>query len=339
MAKNGCFQCFIRTCILIFFTSNSIGFTFGGDVIVATANNPPFIGISNITIDDTTINLTPIPAMVTKPYGIVYDGIDSMVYWEDVALDTIEKYSVEDKTHDYFITDVDSNEARNGIEIDVINRKLYWVDDGGTSIYVINLDGTERKKFFNDSEIIRFDNLRIDSKNRYLYWVGTDINKYVKIERVCLDDISIRENITDARRSVTGGLSISKTGKLYWYDGGPTTIWECDLDGTNARQVTNSAYTLNTQVYGNYVYYNSAIYDGIGRADIETGQKMELYESELHTIFIYSEDRCNVDCLNGGVCVTSVNNTQSCQCPIGFVGPTCKRITGYCNCVKHQTQN
>ncbi|XP_033119539.1 low-density lipoprotein receptor-related protein 5-like [Anneissia japonica] len=336
MAKNGCF---IRTCILVFLAScYSIEFSFGGDVIVATVGFPPAILISSITVNDTAIDLKPIrllDSMLGTPGGIVYDGISSTIYWKDERLRTIDKYYLVDGTHDVFISDVDTKNILNSINIDVIDRKLYWVDDGGISIYVINLNGTGRMRVFTDPSINRFNELQIDSTNRYLYGIVVNMDYRVKIERISLDDHSFRQNIIEPRYSQVSGMSISENGKLYWYDGGDSVIWECDLDGTNSRQVANDLYNvLSTQVYRNYVYYNTAYNDGIGRANIETGDKFEMYDNAVQVMYIYSGDSCNIDCRNGAVCINSVDNTQSCWCPTGFVGPRCTTLTGYCkSCV------
>ncbi|XP_033100065.1 sushi domain-containing protein 2-like [Anneissia japonica] len=41
---------------------------------------------------------------------------------------------------------------------------------------------------------------------------------------------------------------------------------------------------------------------------------------------------CDKDCLNGGTCKVNNDSTSVCQCPYGFVGPTCNRIAVYCPC-------
>ncbi|XP_033109916.1 low-density lipoprotein receptor-related protein 8-like [Anneissia japonica] len=208
MARN---CCIIMPCILVFLVLLVIGLSLGSDVIVATGSFPPSILISNIKTDDTVINFTTVYSMVNRPSGIVYDEISSTIYWKDSERLTIERYFIENGTHDVFLTP--SAISKRGIAIDVSDRKLYWVEDDA-SIYSINLDRTGRTFITSSDCGCTFDYLQVDSTNRYIYWINHSATNMVS--RGNLDaDGDIADTIAILYSSISlSGLSISNNGQL-----------------------------------------------------------------------------------------------------------------------------
>ncbi|XP_071959539.1 uncharacterized protein [Antedon mediterranea] len=88
-----------------------------------------------------------------KPRGIAVHPIKGLLFWSDCGkVPKIEKSNLDGTNRtDFITTDITSP---NGLSIDYADNRLYWTDvgNGFSKVESCNLDGSDRRIFYNESE-------------------------------------------------------------------------------------------------------------------------------------------------------------------------------------------
>ena len=79
----------------------------------------------------------------TRVVGLDFDFEQQNLYWSDVVANTIQRARKNSETSVEVIVQ-DDLDRPEGLAVDWINRKLYWVDSGTRKIEVSDLDGRNR---------------------------------------------------------------------------------------------------------------------------------------------------------------------------------------------------
>ncbi|XP_063410343.1 uncharacterized protein LOC134693446 [Mytilus trossulus] len=154
-----------------------------------------------------------------------------------------------------------------GIAVDWINNKCYFSSFFTSDMFVINLDGTEKKLFARVENKFRDDHpFQIDPINRWIYFVadnqglaGEDI-----FERVHLDNDRENRQTLDAdtcQRSQYEYCTLTfavdhNTGRVYWMDFYSSVIFSMNANRKIRRKHRFSRYELTRQNwYSNRMYY------------------------------------------------------------------------------------
>ena len=114
-----------------------------------------------------------------------------------------------------------------GLSIDLVNRKLYWINyDGG--VWSKNLDGT------GESEIIAgIEGASIIVIGNRIYYDEYVASGDVRLKSANLDGTGISTIATGITRVVYGLAYDENEQKIYWGDRNTDTMMRANLDGTN----------------------------------------------------------------------------------------------------------
>ncbi|KAI8771509.1 low-density lipoprotein receptor-related protein 4 [Biomphalaria glabrata] len=201
-----------------------------------------------------TMSFTPIPlSTLYSPESFDYDPSLGRIYFVDARLLQIISMKF-DGTDIRVIKQLDTNTRLDKIQIDPLNRMIFYSDDGNNLICSMNMDGS------NFTQVIKsnLDNPRgivLDPRSKTLYW--TDWGAQPKIEAASYDG-SNRRTLVNNNIKWPNGLAIDyDTNKLYFVDGGLGTIETITLQGTSRREIYKDAgaHLFSIDVFDEYLYY------------------------------------------------------------------------------------
>ncbi|XP_033097590.1 low-density lipoprotein receptor-related protein 6-like isoform X1 [Anneissia japonica] len=327
-----------KVCVLILVTATQVGFSLGREIMFAV--NVKGISISDIDHSNPSVlNFTEILVdPMSEPNYPVYNPLTSTLYFGSES--NIFRYSLKNKSLETFIS-AEAEHYFYAMDIDVTEQRLYFQENdiNGSHIEVINLDGTDRKTFMSNV-INTAEEIQIDAVNGYLYYSTTgNIIIPAFIARARLDN-SVYHDILVNTSLITPRFELDvEAGKMYWCDIVYGNVEQANLDGSNRRIIGSSMRPIQPVVYGDYLYWCDN--NGIFYMNIEAGmasQEQIIFYDVLDSYYglaigVYDETpECDIECLNGGTCFNADNTNSTCKCRDGFVGPTCKRVVGYCAC-------
>jgi len=159
------------------------------------------------------------------PDGLAIDFKAGKLYWDTndgIQRTNLSSTSVTDVED--FVTGQDNDPE--GVSIDAVNNKLYWVNYNG-GLWSINLDGTGQTELIADSE--GGSTLVVGSRVYFDYWVASgDIH----LKSTNLDGSSM-STLTTGITKVVFGLGYDADGnKIYWGDRSAGKIMRANLDGS-----------------------------------------------------------------------------------------------------------
>jgi PKD repeat protein len=174
---------------------------------------------------------------VDQPNGMTIDYQENQIYWDTSSgiqrgnINDTDVNQVED-----FVTG-QSNDP-DGLSVDVVNRKLYWVNYNG-GVWVKNLDGTGETELIPDIEggsmLVVGDRIFYDA-----YVASGDI----RLKSANLDGTNVATVAVNIGRVVYGLAYDSNANKIYWGDRSTDAMMRADLDGSNTETwFTHSADT------------------------------------------------------------------------------------------------
>lgn len=212
-----------------------------------------------------------------------------------------------------------------GVAYDWTQHKIYWTDSSNSSIYAMNMDGSDSVMI---ARVERPRAIVVDPCNGYLYF--TDWGRFGttgKIFRTTMAG-SLKRVIIDKDLAQPSGLAIDYEEKmLYWTDAVREKIERSTLTGQNREVlITATIYPFAITVYGNYIYWTDLQLRGVYRAEKHTGSNMiemvKRLEDSPRDIHIFSSTQqicqsnpCHIN--NGGCaqsCHPGPNNTAECRC-------------------------
>jgi len=119
-----------------------------------------------------------------------------------------------------------------GIALDLLSEKMYFVDNHAFAIKRANLDGTMLETVTPVPE--RPQMIALDLMAGMVYWSASETNISQGIFRARLDGTEMEEivDIVDLQANATGIAIDSAGGKVYWTEQSPTKIRRATVDGT-----------------------------------------------------------------------------------------------------------
>lgn len=212
-----------------------------------------------------------------------------------------------------------------GIAYDWTHKKVYWTDSANSSIYAMNLDGTQ---VTNIAKVDRPRAIVLHPCRGFMFF--TDWGRFGpngKIFRATMAG-TLKEAIVSTDLTQPSGLAIDyDEDMLYWTDAVREKIERATLDGTRREVlITATIYPFAITVFGNHIYWTDLQLRGLYRAEKHTGADMiELVrrlDDSPRDLQVFSPDRqrCqfNPCTLNNGGCADSChpgpNSTAECRC-------------------------
>lgn len=162
-----------------------------------------------------------------KPIAMAFDYQENKIYWNTTTgVQRADLSSTDLSQKEDFVTG-QANDP-DGLAIDLVNRKLYWINyDGG--VWSKNLDGTGEKAILPDVEgasiIVVGDRIYYDE-----YVASGDI----RIKSANLDGTGVTTIAVGVSRVVYGLAYDSHGQKIYWGDRRVNNMMRANLDGSEA---------------------------------------------------------------------------------------------------------
>jgi DNA-binding beta-propeller fold protein YncE len=208
--------------------------------------------IMRADIDGKNVETLVPTGVTTTPKQLALDVAGGKVYWCDrgdvgdkkvnpkVMRSNLDGSSVETLVSADLISPV-------GIALDTVNGKLYFTDRYANNIRRANLDGTKVEVVVKDTKYPV--DLAFDFASRSMFWTAREAGGVyrVNMDKNDIDGASLNPIITGLHAPI--GVTIDrKKGKLYYTDvivaSQSGAIWESDLDGGNAKQLTTTSLPL-----------------------------------------------------------------------------------------------
>jgi hypothetical protein len=165
--------------------------------------------------------------------------------------------------------------AMGDIEIDSINKKMYWIDTSNCRILRADLDGGGIEEIINSDDAII--DICIDTKRGKLYWTVQGLD--MKIRRANLDGLNQEDFLVREKAVYYLAMDVDYE-KLYWAE--LTAICSAYLDGTGSpEEVLDDKFVdfcMASDVVDNKIYYSLNVGNNeLERADVITKETETLY--------------------------------------------------------------
>nr|XP_022327034.1 low-density lipoprotein receptor-related protein 4-like [Crassostrea virginica] len=205
-------------------------------------------------MDLNTQSYVPIPMNnLYTPTAFDYDPTDGRIYFVDYRLKQLMSvhFSGTDVRE---LQQLDSNADLEKIQVDPINRKIFYADTGNNIIATINMDGSGYKVIVNQS-LDEPRDLAVVPATQTIYW--TDWGSSPKIEKAGYDG-SNRQTIASTGLKWPNGLAFDyQENRLYFVDAGTHQIEAMQPDGSSRSVILTdtAAHFFAISPYQQYLYY------------------------------------------------------------------------------------
>lgn len=240
-------------------------------------------------MDLNTQSYVPIPMnSLYTPTAFDYDPTDGRIYFVDYRLRQLMSvhFSGTDVRE---LKQLDANADLEKIQVDPINRKLFYADTGNNLIGSINLDGTGYRVVVNQS-LDEPRDLALVPATQTIYW--TDWGASPKIEKASYDG-SNRQTLASTDLKWPNGLAYDyEENRLYFVDAGTHKIEAMQPDGSSRSVILtdSSAHFFAVSPYHQYLYYTDwnqhtvmrVNKDGSGKTNIGPTGFRQLADIRVH---------------------------------------------------------
>ena len=287
--------------------------------------------LRNMSTDATHYNL--VHQNLRNVVALDYDYKNEEVYFCDVSAKTIFKSKIgsEDRTN---IIRHNSN-GLEGMAIDWVNRKLYWLDRHTQHLSVSELDGRYRKAIKTDIDDPRA--ITIHPGIGYIFFTSWHLQAY--IGRIGMDG----SNFTRIVATVNGdklawpnAVTVDYfTEKIWWADAHLDYIAYANFDGSNQKFLLSGSqvpHVFAITLIDDYIYWTDWNLKAILRAHKFTGNNYEILRNTTHRpydLHIYHplrqleyDNPCDGNPCSH-LCLIAPNHmegvTYTCACPTDFL--------------------
>uniref|UniRef100_K1QFX2 Low-density lipoprotein receptor-related protein 1B n=1 Tax=Magallana gigas TaxID=29159 RepID=K1QFX2_MAGGI len=270
----------------------------------------------------------------------------SFIFWTDVADDKIFRGKLQGNA----LTDIEpivdiGLATTEGLAVDWIGEKIYWVESKLYQIEVAGINGQNRTTLI-AGNMVSPRAIVLDPRYGSLFWTDWD-TKNPRIE-TCSMAGENRHIIFHIRGIVEGGWPNGLTvdydfERLYWIDARSDSLHTITYEGQDHRLVLldkeNIRHPFALTMFGSYVYWTDWGINAIVSANKFDGSNVTVIKrtnTQPFDIQVYHPKRQlpwrNPCAVNNGncshLCLISYNNTVGCVCPhlmeLAADGKTCK---------------
>ncbi|XP_033127863.1 low-density lipoprotein receptor-related protein 2-like [Anneissia japonica] len=196
----------------------------GGDPYLLFSNR---YYVRNITLDARQ------QGIVTQGYTSIvaldFDVKEGRIYFTDISNDKIYRMFLNGSGEVEVIIDQYVADGE-GLAVDWVARKIYWVDRTYDVVEVAELDGSLRKTLKREG-LFEPRAIALDPRNGYVYWTDWGLSAY--IGRMGMDGSNPSEIHSDKLVWPNGLTICYATNKLYWVDAHLNHIGYSNFDGSN----------------------------------------------------------------------------------------------------------
>ncbi|XP_072435639.1 low-density lipoprotein receptor-related protein 2a isoform X3 [Chiloscyllium punctatum] len=290
--------------------------------------------IRNLSVDGEIYTL--VQQGLINVVALDFDRVEQRLYYIDLGRRIIERMFLNGTKKETIINhDIQGAE---GLAVDWVGRKLYWLDQFKNCLNVAELDGRFRKmladRCVDTSNIYCFENPRaiaVYPKFGYIFW--TDWGYQAYIGRMGMDGKN-KSAIVTTKLEWPNGLTIDYTNdKLYWTDAHLNYIEFSNLDGNHRHTVFDGtlSHPFAISLFEDTIYWTDWNTKSVEKANKYTGEGRVLLVNTTHRPFdihVYHPYRqpiasnpCDKD--NGGcshLCLIAEGGQgHTCECPDNFI--------------------
>ncbi|RXJ49530.1 PKD domain-containing protein [Gelidibacter gilvus] len=178
-----------------------------------------------------------------KPIAMAFDYQENKIYWNTTSgVQRADLGSTDLSQKEDFVTG-QANDP-DGLAIDLVNRKLYWINyDGG--VWSKNLDGTGEKEILPGVE-----GASIIVVGNRIYYDEYVASGDIRIKSANLDGNDVSTIAVGVSRVVYGLAYDPNEEKIYWGDRRAYTMMRANLDGSDAEIYYQTTVGTNGIVIG-----------------------------------------------------------------------------------------
>ena len=293
--------------------------------------------LRNMSIDATQYNL--VHENLRNVVALDYDYAMEDIYFCDVSAKTIFKSKVgsEERTN---IIRHNSN-GLEGMAIDWIGRKIYWLDRHTQHLSVAELNGTNRRAIKTDIDDPRA--IAIHPGIGYIFYTSWHLQAY--IGRIGMDGSNFTRIVATTngdKLAWPNAITIDYfSNKIWWADAHLDYIAYSDFDGNNKKFVLagfeSVPHVFALTVMDDYLYWTDWNKKAVLRAHKFTGKDLTILRNTTHRpydLHVYHplrqykyDNPCESTTPNGGcshLCLIAPNPTMegtsfTCACPDNFL--------------------
>lgn len=299
--------------------------------------------LRNMSEDGSLYNL--IKMDLKNVVALDFDYKEERIYYADVGNKTINRIFANGSREENVIR----HEAHGleGIGIDWVGRKIYWLDRTSKHLEVAELDGRHRKTLLGrgmtDPRAIA-----IHPGIGSLFF--TDWGHHSFIARIGMDGSNLTRIVTYENKLVwPNAMTIDYfSDKIFWADAHLDYIEYSDFDGKNRHQVLSGSsvpHVFALSVFDDWLYWTDWNIKALLRANKFTGENLQILRNTSHRpydIHVYHPLRqlpynnpCQDNAACSHLCLLSPSGTPSCACPNNFILESNNR-TCLANCTRGQ---
>nr|XP_046225254.1 LOW QUALITY PROTEIN: low-density lipoprotein receptor-related protein 2 [Oncorhynchus gorbuscha] len=291
--------------------------------------------IRNLTTDGSQLSV--VLQGLSNVVALDFDHYEKRLYWLDAGMVRIERMRFDGSERE---TIVDNNVVgAEGIAVDWVGRKLYWVDGYYGSLHVSELDGRFQKKLLSGCVgpnatycFVRPRAVAVNPKYGWLYW--TDWGDTAYIGRVGMDGTNATALIT-TKLEWPSALTIDyTTNKIFFADSHLNFLDFADMDGENRhRAIAGSLpHPFAVTLFEDWVYWTDWNTHTVEKAHKYTGTGRVVMgnnthrPNDIHVYHPYRQPRSDNPCAThhltcSHLCLIGPGGTSAtCECPDHFIG-------------------
>ncbi|KAG5887844.1 hypothetical protein JTB14_005610 [Gonioctena quinquepunctata] len=235
--------------------------------------------VRNMSVDGHVYNLMHQDLM--NVVALDYDMKDQQIYFCDVTAKTIFRSPMGSKTREPIIRH--DSHGLEGLSVDWIGRKLYWIDRHSKNLEVAELDGTNRKTLKISIPDPRA--LVVHPGIGYLYFSSWHLQAF--IAKIGMDGSNFTMILTwENDIAWPNALTIDYfTDRLYFADAHLDYIASTDLEGRHRHIVLSGnsvPHVFAISLFDDYIYWTDWNLKAISRANKFSGKDLQVIRNTTH---------------------------------------------------------
>lgn len=236
--------------------------------------------VRNMSLDGSVYSLVQLDLM--NVVALDFDHRDNYIYYCDVSAKTIFRSKMNNQDHREAVIRHDSH-GLEGIAVDWIGRKLYWLDRHSKHLDVAELDGTKRKTL--KAGIPDPRGLAVHPGTGYLYFSSWHLQAF--IAKMGMDGSNMTRILTHENDIAwPNALTIDYfTDRIYWGDAHLDYIASTDLEGRHKHVVLSGdkvPHVFAITLFEDYIYWSDWNLKAISRANKFTGHDFKVLRNTTH---------------------------------------------------------
>ncbi|CAK1544808.1 unnamed protein product [Leptosia nina] len=237
--------------------------------------------VRNISTDASLYNLVHQDLM--NVVAIDFDVQEQKMYFADVSAKTIYRSDYSDPNPTKEVVIRHDSHGLEGIAVDWIGRKLYWLDRHSKNLDVAELDGTRRKTL--KTGIADPRAIVVHPGTGYLYFTSWHLQAY--IGKLGMDGSNF-STVLNWENDIAwpNALTIDYfTDRIYWADAHLDYIGSADLEGKHRHVVLSGSkvpHVFALSLFDDEIYWTDWNLKAISKANKHSGENLTLLRNTTH---------------------------------------------------------